>query len=122
MVCLCTSHVCVNTDTQILTVQTLLLELKEVDDWYLFGAYLGVPVYKLKEIQSTSQHRGVERCKLEMLQFWLDSTMTASWKDIVRAVEQTDRLTLASNLKSKYLWKPFNPLPEGVLAIGMYNT
>ena len=90
-------------DTQLLTVQSLLEELKEVDDWYLFGAYLGVPVYKLKKIQSTSEHRGVERCKLDMLQYWLNTTMTASWKDIARALEQLDKLTLAAKLKRKYL-------------------
>ena len=100
--------------TQLLTVQTLLEELKEVDDWYLFGAYLGVPVYKLNEIQS--EHRGiVERCKLNMLQYWLNTTMTASWRDIARAVEQMDRLTLAAKLKRKYLWG--SPTPEGMCYI-----
>ena len=95
---------CLYTDTQLLTVQALLEELKEVDDWYLLGAYLSVPVYKLNEIQSTSEHRGVERCKLDMLQYWLNTTMTASWRDIARALEQMDKLTLAAKLKRKYLW------------------
>ena len=100
------STCCAHTvDTQLLTVQALLEELKEVDDWYLFGAYLGVPVYKLNDIQS--EHRGVvERCKLNMLQYWLNTTMTASWKDIARAVEQIDKLTLAARLKRNYLWEP----------------
>ena len=89
-------------DTQLLTVQSLLEELKEVDDWYLFGAYLGVPVHKLNEIQS--EHKGVERCKLDMLQYWLNTTMTASWRDITRALGQMDKLTLAAKLKRKYLW------------------
>ena len=89
------------TDRPLLTVQSLLEELKEVDDWYLFGAYLGVPVYKLNEIQSTSEHRGVERCKLDMLQYWFNTTMTTSWKDIARALEQMDKLTLAAKLKLK---------------------
>ena len=103
---------CVNADTQILTVQALLEELKEVDDWYLFGAYLGVPVYKLNEI--LSEHRGVvERCKLNMLQYWLNTTMTASWRDIARAVEQMNRLTLAAKLKQKFLWGP-PTTPEGM--------
>ena len=92
------------TDTQLPTVQALLEELKEVDDWYLFGAYLGVPVYKLNEIQS--EQRGiVERCKLDMLQYWLNTTMTASWRDIARALEQMDKLTLAAKLKRKYVWE-----------------
>ena len=94
-----------HTDTQLLTVQNLLEELKEVDDWYLFGAYLGVPVYKLNEIQS--EHKGVvERCKLNMLQYWLDNTLTASWREVIRVVEQMDKLALAAKLKRKYLWGP----------------
>ena len=105
-----TSSAVPHTDTQLLTVQNLLEELKEVDDWYLLGAYLGVPVYKLNEIQS--EQRRVERCKLNMLQYWLNTTMTASWRDIARAVEQMNRLTLAANLKRKYLWGP--PTPEGI--------
>ena len=84
-------------------MQSLLEELKEVDDWYMFGAYLGVPVHKLKEIQS--EHKGiVERCKLDMLQYWLNTTMIASWSDIARALEQMDKLSLAAKLKRKYLW------------------
>ena len=40
--------------------------------------YLNVPVWELKKIKSTYTHDGVEMCKLEMLQFWLDTIMTAS--------------------------------------------
>ena len=83
-------------------MQALLEELKEVDDWYLFGAYLGVPVYKLNEIQS--EHRGVERCKLHMLQHWLSTTTTASWSNTVNALELMDKLIMAGKLKQKYLW------------------
>ena len=81
----------------------LLEELKEVDDWYMLGAYLNVPVYQLNKIQSTHTQDGVERCKLAMLQYWLDNTMNASWKDIARALEQLNMLTLAARLKWKYL-------------------
>ena len=36
-------------DTTILTVAVLLEELKEVDDWYMLGAYLNVPIRELKK-------------------------------------------------------------------------
>ena len=68
-------------DTQLLTVAVLLEELREVDNWFMLGAYLNVPVYQLNKIQSTHTQDGVERCKLEMLQYWLDTTMSATWKD-----------------------------------------
>ena len=90
-------------DTPLLTVAVLLKELQEVDDWYMLGAYLNVPVRELKKIKATHTQDGVDRCKLEMLQYWLDTTMTASWKDIARALEQLNMLTLAARLKLKYL-------------------
>ena len=92
----------------------LVVELKEVDDWYMLGAYLNVPVRELKKIKSTYAQDGVERCKLEMLQFWLDTTMTASWRDIARALEQLNMLTLAVRLKLKYLRTSPATMPRGV--------
>ena len=67
----------------------LLKELKEVDDWFMLGTYLNVPVFQLNKIQNahTQLKDGVERCKLAMLQHWLNTTKTASWRDIVRALE-----------------------------------
>ena len=87
-------------DTSLLTVSLLLEELKEVTDWYMLGAYLNVPVHELKKINPQD---GVERCKLEVLQFWLNTTISASWQHIARALELLDMLTLAARLKSKYL-------------------
>ena len=91
-------------DTSLLTVSLLLEELKEVTDWYMLGAYLNVPVHELKKIEK--KHDEVERCKLEMLEYWRNSTITASWKDIARALEQLNMLKLAARLKSQYLWTP----------------
>ena len=90
-------------DTSLLTVSLLLEELKEVTDWYMLGAYLNVPVHELKKINPQD---GVERCKLEVLQYWLNTTISASWKDVARALEQLNMLTLAVRLKAKYLWTP----------------
>ena len=85
-------------DTPLLTVAVLLEELQEVDNWFMLGAYLNVPVSQLNKIQSTHAQDGVERCKLEMLQYWLDTTMTASWKDIARSLEHLNMLSLAARL------------------------
>ena len=101
-------------DTPLLTVAELLEELKEVDDWYMMGAYLNVPVRELKKIKATHTQDGVERCKLEMLQYWLDTNMTASWKNIARALEQLNMLTLAGRLKLKYLNTSPATTAEGV--------
>ena len=76
----------------------LLEELQEVDNWFMLGVYLNVPVSQLNKIQSVHAQDGVERCKLEMLQYWLDTTMTASWKDIARALEHLNMLSQAARL------------------------
>ena len=89
-------------DTPLLTVAVLLEELKKVTDWRMLGAYLNVPVHVLDKINI--EHDGVvEHCKMYMLQYWLDTTMTASWKDVARALEHLSMLKLAARLKLKYL-------------------
>ena len=80
----------------------MLEELKDVDNWFLFGAFLGVPVKQLQKMESL--HRGeLDRCKIDMLQYWLDNNVTPTWKDVVRALEQTNQLVLAETVKHKYL-------------------
>ena len=58
----------------------------------------------MNEIQS--EQRGIaDRCKLNMLEYWLNTTMTASWRDIARVLEQMDKLTLAVKIKRTHLLK-----------------
>lgn len=84
-------------------VRQLLEELREVDDWYTFGGYLGVPVKQLKKIRSFKYD--VEQSKIDLFDHWLAITPAASWKMVVRALEMTDYLVLACSLKNKYLLK-----------------
>ena len=84
------------------TLQQLLDELNKLDDWYVFGVRLNVPVSELRKIESNPKG-SVERYKIDMLQYWLDNNVTASWKDVVRALEQTNQLVLAETVKQKYL-------------------
>ena len=84
------------------TLQRLLEELKDANNWFVLGIFLGVPVKQLQKIESL--HRGeLERCKIDMLQYWLDNDVNASWKNVVRALEQTNQLVLAETVKHKYL-------------------
>ena len=85
------------------TVQLLLSELSEVaDDWFILGVALGVHVRKLREIKASNNQEGVKHWMIDMFQSWLDSNPTASWEDVLRALEQLGHLTLASRLKPKY--------------------
>ena len=94
------------TDTPPPTVQLLLVELHEVDDWFTFGVALGVTIRKLREIQTSNPQGGVQCWMTDMFQFWLDSTPTASWEDVIRALEQLDHGALAARLRSKYNLSP----------------
>ena len=87
------------------TLPQLLEELKDVD-WFLLGIFLGVPLKQLHRIESSYRQGVVERCKIDMLQYWLDNNVSASWKDVVRALEQTDQIVLAVTVKQKYLLSP----------------
>ena len=84
-------------------LQQLLKELKTVDNWFIFGVYLGVPHSQLKKIKLSYHSEEIELCKVDLLQYWLDNNVSASWKDVIRALEQTDQLVLAATVKQKYL-------------------
>ena len=90
--------VCVGTPT----LWRLLDALKKVDNWFMFGAMLGVPFPQLKKIESHHQ-KDPDRCKLELLQYWLDNTLDSTWNRIVQALEKTDQLTLAAQIKHEHL-------------------
>lgn len=94
---------CVFADVSGPTVHLLLEELKEVDDWYSLGFELTVPVSKLKEIEASCSGVYTRRRKIEVLQYWIDSTPTASWEDVISALEKLDHHTLAGQLRSKYV-------------------
>ena len=89
------------------TLVQLLEELKMVDNWFLFGVYLGVPVDQLRKIKS-SQQGEIELCKVDMLQYWLDNSVNTSWKEVARALEQMKQLVLAASVKQRYLWPTTN--------------
>ena len=85
------------------TLQQLLKALKTLENWFVFGVKLGVPFSKLKEIESLYGQKDLERCKTEMLQYWLDNKLVPKWNEVIVAVKETDRLALAAQIKHDYL-------------------
>ena len=63
---------------------------------------LGVPVSQLKKIKLHHQ-KDSDRCKLELLQYWLDNNSAPMWNVIVQALKETDQLALADQIKHDYL-------------------
>ena len=90
-------------DLPIPTLKELLKELKKVEKWFVFGIFLDVPVDQLEKIKSSHHQRDLERCKIDMLRYWLDNNVSASWKNVVQALKQTDQLVLAATVKQTYL-------------------
>ena len=84
------------------SLQQLLKALKTVENWFVFGAMLGVPVPQLKKIKSSCQG-DVELCKIDMLQYWLDNNLVPTWNEVILALEESDQLALAAQIKHEYL-------------------
>ena len=85
------------------TIHQLTEELAGMNDWYSLGVALLVPVSKLQEIMVLSPEGGIARWRIDLLQHWLDSTPTASWSDIITALEKIGHHTLSARLRTKYL-------------------
>ena len=73
-----------------------------INDWYSLGVALMVPPSKLEEIQKSSPQDGIQRWRINLLQYWLNSTPDASWSMIVLALEKIGHRTLAASLRGKY--------------------
>ena len=83
----------------------MLKHLKTVDaDWEIIGLVLGVPTNEIQGIKASNPNGGVSQWMIRMIQYWLDTTPDACWEQVVTALEQADKLTLASTIKQQYLW------------------
>lgn len=80
----------------------MLDELEKLDNWFMFGTRLGVPVNQLRKIESSHQ-LSIDRCKVDMLQYCLDNHVDISWVKIAETLEKTDQLALAAKIRQKYL-------------------
>ena len=71
-----------------LTLKQIENELKEVTaaDWYPLGVQLGLRPAKLREIESNNA-RDAQRCKLDILDWWLENAPVTSWEELANAVE-----------------------------------
>ena len=88
-------------DVDVLNPRKLLSELKDVTNWCLLGIYLGVPISELNRIEQ--DYRGCERQKLQMLDRWLERTPTASWGEVVYALQQIGEIRVADCICQKHI-------------------
>ena len=74
-----------------------------MSDWYALGVALRVPPSKLKEIRQSAPQEGIQYWRIELLQYWLDSTPDASWSMIIAALEKIGHHTLSARLRDNYI-------------------
>ena len=94
-----------NTGTPLhtLNVGVLYDELSTVSDWFQLGLKLGVPDYKLDDIQRNYPFEGCGRWKLEALKLWLQLKPNATWMSIVRVLQRMEEKELAKRIRKKYM-------------------
>ena len=69
-----------------ISLKKILRDTKEVTDWHTLGIYLGVKSSILKRIEK-NYSGDTERCKTEVIHFWLQNDSEPTWNRLARAVE-----------------------------------
>ena len=88
-----------------LTEQDLKLittALREVSKWHQLGIQLGLSPGLLHTIES-NHPRDADRCKTEVLTWWLRNAEECSWDKIAEALDKMEYKVLAVKLKRKRL-------------------
>lgn len=96
----------------------MISELHTVVDWFHLGLNLEVPKHELLKIEadfSGSYSGKTERCKIEMLNWWLKNTEQKTWLDIVRALVRIQMTGLAQKIAERY-----GQLVEYNVLLGMF--
>ena len=81
----------------------LCRELISVSDWRSLGLNLGVRDYELDQIQSSHPTEGCSRWRQETISLWLRHTPSASWENVVRALQMMGENTLAVRIHQTYI-------------------
>ncbi|KAL5488512.1 hypothetical protein EMCRGX_G017454 [Ephydatia muelleri] len=89
------------------TLKNITSALKPVVEWKKLAVQLDISGTKIKEIDVNNRGQMAE-CKHDMVQFWLESDTSCSWKKLVDALNTCDQSVLAEKVKSTYC-----PLHEG---------
>lgn len=84
-----------------LTLREVENELREVAEWHQLGVQLGLTPGTLKTIEN-DHPRDAQRCKTEVLHFWLQNVGYVSWEKLAGALEAMGGYTtLAHKLRKK---------------------
>ena len=77
-------------------------DIREVVCWYSLGIQLGIGISHLKQIE-TKYGGDVERCRIELIDFWLHNDSEPTLRRLAQAVEDTgDYANVAQTLRNYY--------------------
>ena len=84
------------------TLANIQSEIVEITDWRSLGYQLHVPKHQLDAIEE--DFRRVQRCREEVLSYWLRNDVHASWELLVTAIRRLrTHNVLANYLRKKYV-------------------
>ena len=86
-----------------LDTAVLCRELISVSDWRSLGLNLGVRDYELDQIESSHPTEGCSRWRQETISLWLRRTRSASWENVIQALQMMREKRLAEGFDQKYI-------------------
>ena len=78
---------------------TLIKAIESLSDWRKLGTYLGIPAHVLRSL--AEDHPGnAGMCKVAMVETWLHTNPSATWKDVMEAVGKLPDVAIAQTIKN----------------------
>ena len=78
---------------------TFIKAIESLSDWRKFGTFLGIPVHELRTI--AEDHPGnAGMCKVAIVETWLHTNPSATWKDVMEAVRKLPDVAIAQTIKN----------------------
>ena len=84
-----------------LTHKNVLNALKDVVEWKSLGDQLNISAPKIKEIDVDNRGQ-VADCRRALVQYWLESDVSCSWKKLTDALKSIDKSILAEETIRTY--------------------
>ena len=93
-----------------LTHKNVLKAIKDVVEWKSLGVQLDISAPKINEIDVNNRGQ-VPDCRFALVQYWLQSDVSCSWKRLIDALKAIDYSVLAEEIRITYC-----PTYQGELA------
>ena len=83
----------------VLTSATFIKAIESLSDWRKIGIYLDIPAHELRTI--AEDHPGnAGMCKVAMVETWLHTKPSATWKDVMEAVGKLPDVAIAQTIRN----------------------